>query len=55
METHITICKIYSQWESANDSGNTNWGSVTPRGVDGASGEREVKERDMCIPKADSC
>jgi len=29
METHITICKIDSQWEFANDSWNSNLGSVT--------------------------
>ena len=29
IETHITICKLDSQWEVANDSRNSNLGSVT--------------------------
>ena len=29
METYITICKIYSQWEFVYSSGNPNRGSVS--------------------------
>ena len=29
METYITICKIDSQGNLLNDSGNSNWGSVS--------------------------
>ena len=29
METHITMCKLDSQWEFAVMTQNSNWGSVT--------------------------
>ena len=56
METHITICKMDSQWEFAVGSGNSNRGSVSqPRGM-GWGGRWEFQEGGaICIPMVDSC
>ena len=57
METHITICKIDSQWEFAV------WLRKLKQGLsinlEQWNGERDGKEfqkgGDICIPMADSC
>ena len=57
METHITICKIDSQWEFAIWLRKLKQGlCINLAGQDGEGDGREVQERgDICIPMADSC
>ena len=47
IETHITICKLDSQWEFANDSRNSNLGSVTTQrgGMEREVGGRFKRKR----------
>ena len=54
MGTYITICKIDSQWELAQE---TQKGlCINLEGWDGEEDEREVQEGvDICIPMADLC
>ena len=56
METYITICKIDSQWEFDVWLRKLRQGlCVHLEGWDGEGDGREVqKERDICIPTADS-
>ena len=57
METYITICKIDSQWEFAVWLRKLKQGlCINLVGWDGQGDGREFqKERDICIPMADSC
>ena len=57
METYITICKIDSQWEFTVRLRKLKQGlCFNLEGCDGEGGGREVpKERDICMPMADSC
>ena len=57
METHITICKIDSQWEFAVWLRKLDQGlCINLEGWDGAREGREVqKGGDICIPMADTC
>ena len=57
VETYITICKIDSQQEFAVWLRKLKQGlCINPEGWDGEGDGREVqKERDICIPMADSC
>ena len=57
METYITICKIYSQWEFAVLLRKLNQGlCIGLEGWDGVGDGREVqKGGDIYIPMADSC
>ena len=57
METRITICIIDSQWEFAVCLRELKQGlCITLEGWDEEGDGREVqKERDICIPMADSC
>ena len=57
METYITICKIYSQWEFAVLLRKLNQGlCISLEGWDGVGDGREVqKGGDIYIPMADSC
>ena len=57
METHITICKIDSQWEFAVWLRKLKQGlCINLAGWDGEGDGREVQRRgDICIPMADSC
>ena len=57
METHITICKINSQWEFAVGLRKLKRGLwINLEGQDGEEDGREVRKGgDICIPMADSC
>ena len=57
METHITICKIDSQWEFAVWLGKLKQGiCINLEEWDGEGEERKIQRRgDICIPIADSC
>ena len=57
METYITICKIHSQQEFAVWLRKLKQGlCINLEGLEGEGDGREVqKERDVCIPMADSC
>ena len=57
IETYITICKIDSQWEFALWLRKLKQGlCINPERWHGEGDRREVqKERDICIPMADSC
>ena len=56
VETYITICKLVSQREFADSSGNSNGLCINLEGWDGERVGREVqKGGDICIPMADSC
>ena len=57
METYMTICKIDSQWQFAVWLRKLKLGlSINLEGWDGEGGGTEIqKERDICIPMADSC
>ena len=57
METHITICKIDSQWEFAVWLRKLKQGLCINLGECGGEGDgREFqKGGDICIPMADSC
>ena len=56
METYITICKIYSQWEFAIQLRKLKQGlCINLEGWDGEGDGREFqKGGDICIPMADS-
>ena len=56
-ETYITICKIDSQWESAEWLRKLKQGlCVSLEGWDGDGNGREIqKGGDICIPMTDSC
>ena len=56
-ETHITICKIDSQWEFAAWLRKLKQGlCISLEGWDGEGEQREVQKGwDSCIPMADSC
>ena len=56
METYITICKIYSQWEFTVRLRKIKRGLyINIEGWDGEGDGREVqKQGDICIPMADS-
>ena len=55
METYITICKIYSQWEFAVWLRKLKEGlCINLEGWDGRWGEVQ-KGWDICIPVTDSC
>ena len=57
METYITICNIYNQWEFAVWLKKLKQGlCINLEGWDGEGDGREVqKGRDICITMADSC
>ena len=57
METHITICKIYSQWEFAVWLRKLKQGlCINLEGWDWGRDWRKVqKGEDICISMADSC
>ena len=57
IETHITICKIDSQWEFAVGLRKLKQGlCISLEGWDGEADGREVQTRgDICIPMSDSC
>ena len=57
MEAYITISKIDSQWEFAVWLRKLKYGlCINIEGWDGERDGRELqKERDICIPMADSC
>ena len=57
METHITICKIDSQWEFAVGLRKLKQGlCINLEGWGGEGDGREIqKRRDTYIPTADSC
>ena len=57
METYITICKIDSQWKFAVCRREPKQGlCVNLEEWDGEGYGTELqKERDICIPMADSC
>ena len=57
METHITICKIDSQWEFAVWLRKLKQGlCINLKGWDEVGDGSEVQKRvDICIPMADSC
>ena len=57
METYITICKIYRQWELAVCFRELKQGlCINLEGWDWERDGREIqKGGDMCIPMADSC
>ena len=57
VETHVTICKIYSQWEFAVCLRKLRQGlCINLERWEGAGDGREVqKGGDICIPIADSC
>ena len=57
METYITICKIYSQWEFSVWLRKLKQGlCINLEGWDGEGDGREFRKRvDIRIPMADSC
>ena len=57
METYITICSIYNQWQFAVWLKKLKQGLyINLEGWDREGDGREVqKEGDICIPTADSC
>ena len=57
METHITICKIYSQWEFAVWLGKLKQGlCINLEGWDQERDGRKIqKGGDICISMTDSC
>ena len=57
METYVTICKIYSQWEFAVWLRKLKQGlCINLEGWDWGRDWRKVqKGEDICIPMADSC
>ena len=57
MGIFITLCKIDSQWEFAVCLRKLKQGlCINLEGLEGEGDGREVqKERDVCIPMADSC
>ena len=57
VETHVTICKIYSQWEFTVCLRKLKQElCINLEGQDGEGDGREVqKGGDICMPMADSC
>ena len=57
METYITICKIYSQWEFAVWLRKLKQGLyINLEGWDGKGDGRKIQNGgDICVPMADSC
>ena len=57
METYITICKIYGQWEFSVCLRKPKQGlCINLEEWDGEGDGKEVqKGGDICIPMADSC
>ena len=53
METHITVCKIDSQWEFAVCLRELKQGLCN--NLEGWDGEGDSRGGDICIPVADTC